>query len=219
MAQLCGLKCDLQQANIILHCEGMKMLCLAFSAASLVSLYAEDDAPVKPGFWKRTFQKTKDGVGAVWDATKGVGKKAAGVARAPFGRKVADESPGSAAWRNLTMSMTLEPARVRLPDVRIIEATVSVVNNGKPAVHLDFPSSLRIDIVVKAEGGKIVSRWSDDQPIEKEPGILIINPKERLEYSAKISTREMAVGKPFEIEAYFPSYERLHVSRTVVPER
>src|SRR4029077_14095624 len=114
--------------------------------------------------------------------------------------------------KNLAMSMKLEPAQVRLSDARVIEVTVSVVNNGKTTVHLEFPSSLRIDVVVKAEGGKIVSRWSDDQRIEKEPGILLINPKERLEYSAKISTREMTAGRPFEIEAYFPSYEKLRVS-------
>ena len=78
---------------------------------------------------------------------------------------------------------------------------------------------MRIDVVVKAEGGKIISRWSDDQRIEKEPGILLINPRERLEYSAKIATREMTAGRAFEIEAYFPSYDRLRVSRTVVPEK
>ena len=28
-----------------------------------------------------------------------------------------------------------------------------------------------------------------------------------------------AAGRPFEIEAYFPSYERLRASRAVTPER
>lgn len=117
------------------------------------------------------------------------------------------------------MTMKLDPPQVRLSDARVIEVIVSVVNHGKTAVHLEFPTSLRMEVVVKADGGKIVSRWSDDQRIEKEPGILLINPNERLEYSAKISTREMTAGRSFEIEAYFPSYERLRVSRTVVPER
>jgi hypothetical protein len=48
---------------------------------------------------------------------------------------------------------------------------------------------------------------------------MLINPRERLEYSAKISTREMKDGETFEIEAYFPGYEQMRVSRTVVPER
>ena len=108
---------------------------------------------------------------------------------------------------------------MRLPDTRVIEVTVTVANSGKKPVHLEFPSSLRMEVIVKTAGGKIVSRWSDDQPIEKEPSVMLINPHERLEYSAKISTREMTGGGTFEIEAYFPGYEQMRVSRTVVPER
>ena len=186
----------------------MKKLCLALSIAGIASLHAADEAPAKPGFFRRA-----------WEATKGVGKKTADVVTLPLRRKNDREASAPVTWKNLAVSMKLEPAQVRLSDARVIEVTVAVVNNGKAAVHLEFPSSLRIDVVVKAEGGKIVSRWSDDQRIEKEPGILLINPRERLEYSAKISTREMTAGKSFEIEAYFPSYEKLRASRTVLPER
>lgn len=203
-----GLKCDLQHANIGLHSAGMKMLCLALCIASLAPLHAQDDESPKPGFLKRAWQKTKD-----------VGKKTADAVSSPFGKKAPEEPSGTVAWKNLWVLMKLEPAQVRLSETRAIEVTVSVVNKGKSAVHLEFPNSLRMDVVVKAAGGKIVSRWSDDQPIEKEPGIMVINPKERLEYSAKISTREMKAGVTFEIEAYFPSYEQLRTSRTVVPEK
>jgi hypothetical protein len=197
----------------------MKKMCILSCIAAIVSLCAAEEAPAKPGFWKRAWGKTKDGVGSVWDATKGVGKKTADVVTAPFGKKGGQEPSGATAWRNLAMSVKLDPAKVRLSETRVIEVTVSVVNNGKTAVQLEFPNSLRVDVIVKDGGGKIISRWSDDQPIEKEPGILLINPKERLEYSAKVSTREMTAGKPFEIEAYFPSYDRLRTSRTVVPEK
>ena len=186
----------------------MRKLCFAFCVAALASSHAADDAPVKPGFLQRT-----------WNATKGIGKKTVDVLTPRIGGKKGGESPAVSQWRDLAVTMKLDPPQVRLSDARVIEVTVSVVNKGKTAVHLDFPSSLRMDVVVKAEGGKIVSRWSDDQPIEKEPGILLINPNERLEYSAKISTREMTAGRSFEIEAYFPSFERLRASRTVVPER
>ncbi|MEO6786468.1 MAG: BsuPI-related putative proteinase inhibitor [Chthoniobacteraceae bacterium] len=204
--------------NGIPQSAGMKKLCILACVAALASLRAADEAPAKPGFWKRAFGKTMDGVGSVWDATKSVGKKTADVVAAPFGKKGGKEGGEGTAWRNLAMSVKLEPAKVRLADTRVIEVTVSVVNKGKQAVQLEFPSSLRIEVIVKVEGGRIISRWSDDERIDKEPGILLINPGERLEYSAKISTREMTAGKPFEIEAYFPSYEKLRASRTVVPE-
>jgi Intracellular proteinase inhibitor len=209
----------LQHANIIGHIAGMKMFRLALCVAILAPLHADDVVPAKPGFWKRTFQKTKDGVGTVWDGTKSVGKKAAGVVTAPFGKKGSKDAATAIALQNLVMTMKIEPAQIRLPDTRMIEVTVSVVNNGKTAVHLEFPTSLRVDVLVKDERGKLLSRWSDDQPIEREPGLLLINPRERLEYSAKISTREMAAGRPFEIEAFYPSYEKLRVVRSVVPQR
>ena len=167
----------------------MKMLRLALCVAALAPLHADDAVPAKPGFWKRAFQKTKDGVGTVWDGTKSVSKKAAGVVAAPFGKKGSKDAATAIALQNLVMTMKIEPAQVRLPDTRAIEVTVSVVNSGKTAVHLEFPSSLRVDVILKDERGKMLSRWSDDQPIEKEPGLLLINPRERLEYSAKISTR------------------------------
>ncbi len=197
----------------------MKMLCLVLCAASVASLRADDGTLARPGFWRRTFQKTKDGVGTVWDATKGAGKKTADVVAAPFVRKAGKDPRDAAGARNLAMSMKLDPAKVRLPDTRVIEVTVTVVNSGRASVHLEFPTSQRMEVVVKNAGGKVVSRWSDDQPIEREPSVLLINPRERLEYSARISTREMAGGGRFEIEAYFPGYEQMRVSRTVVPER
>ena len=196
----------------------MKKLSIATLLAGAMLLRAADQVPAKPGFWKRLWGGATDGAGSVWDATKGAGKKAVNVVTAPFGRKGGREPGDATPSRNLAMSITLEPSRVRLTDTRVIEATVSVVNKGKHAVQLEFPTSLRIDVVVKAEGGRIISRWSDDQRIDREPGILTVNPGERLEYVARISTREMRAGKPFEIEAYFPSYERLRARRTVVPE-
>lgn len=194
--------------NIIGDTAGMKMIRFAVCFVALASLHADDVAPAKPGFWKRA-----------WDTTKGVGKKTTDVITSPFGKKGAKEPGAAIGWRNLTMTMKLDPAQVRLPDTRAVDVNVTVVNTGRTAVHLEFPSSLRVEVVVKDEHGKIVSRWSDDQPIEKEPNILLINPKEHLEYSAKISTREMSAGRPFEIEAFYPRYEKLRVSRTVVPSR
>ncbi len=197
----------------------MRILTVILFTAGIAAVHAADDAAAKPGLLKRLFEGTKDGAGTVWDATKNAGKKTAKVITSPFTKKGGNDAPAAAAWRNLSMTMKLEPAQVRLPDTRAVDVTVSVVNTGKTAVQLEFPNSLRVDVVVKGEGGRVLSRWSDDQRIDREPGILLINPKERLEYSAKISTREMSAGKTFEIEAYFPSYEKLRTSRFVLPQR
>ena len=197
----------------------MKIFRIALCVAALAPVCADDAPPARPGFWKRTFQNTKDGVGSVWDGTKSVGKKAAGVVAAPFGKKAGKDAATAIALQNLAVTMKLDPAQVRLPETRMLEVTVSVVNNGKTGVHLEFPTSLRVDVLVKDARGKLLSRWSDDQPIEKEPGMLLINPRERLEYSARISTREMTAGQAFEIEAFYPSYDKLRVVKVVTPVR
>lgn len=193
-----------------------KSALLLFLAATL---HAADAPPSKPGFLKRLFNGTKDGAASAWSATRSAGRKTVEVVKSPFARKGADEIPAAAAWKNLAVTMKIEPAEVRLPETRALDVTVSVVNSGKTAVQLEFPNSLRMEVVVKADGGRVVSRWSDDQRIENEPGILVINPKERLEYAARISTREMTAGKTFVIEAFFPSHERLRTSRVVTPRR
>jgi hypothetical protein len=188
----------------------MKKLCIALSLAVLAPMQAAEEAPARPGFFQRA-----------WQGTKKVGEKAAGVVASPFKKKSKgrEEIPATGAWKKLEITMKLDPAEVRLPDTRAVLVIVTVVNKGKDAVQLEFPSSLRIDVVVNSETGQTLSRWSDDQRIDKEPAILVINPEERLEYNARISTREMTAGGRFEIEAYFPSYEGLRVRKTVVPVR
>jgi hypothetical protein len=186
----------------------MKKLWIVLLLAGLVPMQAAAEEPASPGFFRR-----------IWQGTKRVGEKTADVVKAPFRKKGAEEIPAKGAWRKLEMTMKLDPPEVRLPNTRVVDVVVLVVNKGKEAVQLEFPSSLRIDVVVKNETGRILSRWSDDQRIDREPAILLINPKERLEYNARISTRDMSGGGRFEIEAYFPSYEGLRTSRMVTSVR
>jgi Intracellular proteinase inhibitor len=163
------------------------------------------ERPRKPGFWERAWGSTIKGtrrVGSVLNPFDGGGDKPA---------------ESKLGWRNLAMSLTLDPAAVKLPDTRAVRVTLTVINKGKMAVQLEFPTTQRIEVLIKSENGNVISKWSDDQKVEKEEGFLVINPSERLEYSATISTREMAVGKSYIIEAYFPDFDQLRASRTVSP--
>ena len=159
----------------------------------------------KPGFWERA-----------WDSSiKGTQRVGRTITR-PFRRS--DEKPGELlGWRNLAMSMTMDPDSVKLADTRAIRVGVSVINKGEAAVQLDFPTTQRIELLLKSEDGKVISKWSEDQKVEKEQGFLVINPGERLEYTANISTREMKGGSTYIIEAYFPDFEQLRTTRMVSP--
>jgi len=197
----------------------MTKLLAAVFLVSLLPAHADDDPAPKPNLLQRMWQSTKNGAGRAWDSTKKAGGKAADAVKSPFQRGKKDDSEGKAGWRKLAMTMIMEPPLVKIGETRVIELTVAVVNKGKQPVRLDFPDSKRIDVLVKNDAGKVLSRWSEDQRIEKEPGFVLINPGERIEYFANISTREMREGKQFTIEAFFPGYEQLRASHAVQPRR
>jgi hypothetical protein len=83
--------------------------------------------------------------------------------------------------------------------------------------QLHFPTSQRVDAVVKNTAGKVVEHWADDHRFENEPGIVAINPGERLEYHLNVATRELSAGSEFTVEGFFPNYEPLRASAKVVP--
>ena len=186
----------------------MKKLLAAALLIPFAVARAADEKPPTPGFWERAWESTKKGTGRV-----------VGVAKAPLRKFDPANADASAGLRDLAATLTLEPRVVRFPDTRVLEITFVVTNKGRRAVELQFPTSQRIEVLVKNEAGKVLSRWSDDQPVEKEPGFLLVNPGERLEYEAKISTREMAPGQSFQIEVFLPSYESIRASKTVAPVR
>jgi hypothetical protein len=186
----------------------VKKLLLAVFLFPLAVAHGADDPQPKPGF-----------LGRLWGSTKRVGEKTADVVKSPFRKSAPKDSTARTDWQSLTMTMQLDPAVVKFPETRVLEVTIAVSNKSRKAVQMDFPTSQRIEVLVKNETGRILSRWSDDQRLEKEPGFVLVNPGERLEYAARISTREMVAGLPCQIEAFFPGYDRLRISRTVTPTR
>lgn len=179
-------------------------------AATVAPAAAEPEAPRerKPGFWERAWASGKKTTGRVWGTTKKVGNVF------HRGKSKSDDQGG---WHQLSMSMTLDPVTVKLPDAKSVRVSVVVVNTGKTATQLDFPTTQRIEVVLKNDSGKVVSKWSEDQKLDEEQGFLVVNPEERLEYTATISTREMQAGQTYLIEAFFPNFDQLRASRTVVP--
>ena len=198
---------------------GMKKLLLAVILISPATVRSADEAPAKPGFFERAWQSTKNGSGRLWGSTKRAGEKTVEAAKAPFRKGEPKDPDAKGAWSQLAMTMTLEPSVVKLPETKVIQVTVAVVNKGRQAVQLEFPSSQRIEVLVKNEAGRLLARWSDDQRLDKEPGFILLNPRERIEYDARVSTRDMMAGQSYQIEAFFPSFDRLHATRSITPLR
>ena len=139
----------------------------------------------------------------------------------PFGGGTAEAAPKAkdANFKGLEISLTLEPASLKLSDTREIKVTVALANKGKKLVQLDFPATQRIEVLVKNKAGKRVVQWSEDQVFTNDPTLVAINPKERLEYSANIPTRDLVAGETYTIEAFFPNFDQLRKTQTITPEK
>jgi len=184
------------------------LLIAALVSASLPLAAAEEKkkepatVESQPGWLKRTAR-------AVW----------------PFGKKPGDApttpmpkgAQAGKAWKDLVPTILIEPMPLKLGDVRTVKVTLQLANRGKKLQQLDFPTTQRIEVLVKDATGKLIERWSEDQAFQNEPTLVAINPGERLEYMANVATRDLHAGQAFTIEGFFPNYEQLRATKTITP--
>ncbi len=117
------------------------------------------------------------------------------------------------------LALDVAPLPVKLSESRQIRVTLVLTNKSKSFVHLEFPTTQRIEILIRDKAGKLVTQWSEDQSFANEPSYIAINPGERVEYSESVPTREMSAGQPYTLEGFFPNYDDLKTTRTIVPEK
>ena len=98
---------------------------------------------------------------------------------------------------------------MKLGEVRQIQVTFTVRNNGKKAASFKFPTSQTIEILLRDPAtGKSVSAWSTDRTFDPQPRYVALNAKERLEFNEPITTRDLKPGKTYTLEAYFVGYDQ-----------
>jgi hypothetical protein len=130
------------------------------------------------------------------------------------------EKPKTIRVKDLTLEMHLSPLPLDLSDTRQLKVALLVLNRSRRSVHLEFPTTQRIEILVRdAQTNKLVTQWSEDQSFSNEPAFLTINPGERVEYNATISTRDLAAGRPYTVEVFFPNFDKLRLQQTIVPQK
>ncbi len=113
--------------------------------------------------------------------------------------------------------LAIEPATFSLDDRREITVTFTVFNRTQRLVKMDFPTSQRIEILVRDGSGKVIEKWSDDRAFTDQSGVVMINPGERLQYEEKIATRDMQPGQTYTIEASMANNPEYTRTATVTP--
>jgi hypothetical protein len=162
-----------------------------------MALPAAEEAPVptpKPSMWNRMLH--------------------------PFGGSKPKEPKERATnFRQLEMGLLVEPNPVKISDNRQIKVTLTLTNKGGKMAQLDFPTSQRVEVLLKAKDGKTIEQWSQDQAFTNEPTLVTINPNERLEYSVNVATRDMVAGESYTVEGFFPNFDALRKARTIAAEK
>ena len=104
-------------------------------------------------------------------------------------------------YYGLEMRVKVNPDVIRLSEARTLEVHLQLINRSKKSVNLIFNDSRKYDFVLRDVSGKKLAQWSDDQPVNQNPGYVIINPGERAEFVGNVSTRDMVAGRTYTLEA------------------
>ena len=118
-------------------------------------------------------------------------------------------------FKNLQIGLKIDPSTGKLSEVRELKLTVTLLNQDRKLIRLDFPTTQRISALIKNSAGKVILNWADDQKFTPEPSLVVINPQERLEYLLTLSTRDFVAGETYFIEAFFPNFEKLRTSKSL----
>ncbi len=114
-------------------------------------------------------------------------------------------------------ALKVDPATFSLDDRREITVTFTVENRTNKLVKLDFPTSQRIEILVRDSSGKVIEKWSDDRAFQDVSGVVMINPGEHIQYEEKIATRDMQPGQTYIVEASMANNPEFTKTATVKP--
>jgi hypothetical protein len=104
-----------------------------------------------------------------------------------------------------------------LEERREISASLSVTNQGNRLLALEFPTEQRYEFVIRDSAGAVIERWSDDRTFGQEQGVIMVNPGERIEYTATLSTREMKEGQEYVLEGSIAAHPDFTHQVTLTP--
>ncbi len=116
----------------------------------------------------------------------------------------------------LTIQVKPEPDFL-LAERREISATLTITNHSRKLLRLFFPTTQRFDFVIFDESGREVERWSNDRAFETKEGVVMINPNEKVEYSAFLPTRELQAGQTYTLQAQIAGNEEFSTTILLKP--
>ncbi len=112
---------------------------------------------------------------------------------------------------------TMEKESLSLSEERRFRVYAAVLNRSSTLAALSFADSQRVEAELFAPDGTQLFKWSDDHLIEPEPGVVTINPGEKLFYKVEIPTRGMVPNQPHRLVLQMQGHDRLRSELIVTP--
>ena len=104
----------------------------------------------------------------------------------------------------LVLEVKASPDPLKLGETREISVNIIVRNLAGNSTTLKFPTTQILEIALRdVATDTVVSKWSTDRSFSDDRRIIPINKGEHLEYTEPITTRELKVGTPYNLEVYF----------------
>lgn len=150
-------------------------------------------------------------IGRMWESTQKLNPLNRGLKP----REMKERKPLN--LKSLVASVVVDPVAPKLSEQRQMSVTLRLTNKGKRIAQLEFPTTQRVEGVIRNKLGNVIERWSEDHSFEKNAGVVSINAGERVEYTMNIATREMTAGETYVVEAHLVEYETLRGSTNVTP--
>ena len=129
----------------------------------------------------------------------------------PFSSGTRFPEYGDPRLRGLALRLELSPQPVRLSEVRLLEVKVTLTNLSKRPIDLQFPTEQRIEIYLLSSTERVLTKWSDNHAFKENPGTILINPEEHIEYNERIATRDLTPNTVFIADVFFPRYPDLRI--------
>ncbi|MDQ2868630.1 MAG: BsuPI-related putative proteinase inhibitor [Verrucomicrobiota bacterium] len=134
----------------------------------------------------------------------------------PFGAPKRAPKYSDPRLRGLLLEISSATEPVRLSEVRQMRVRAVLSNISGAATTLDFPTEQRIEIQLLNPVGEVLTKWSDNRVFAQQNGTLVVNPGENIVYEEGIATRELAPGKVYTVEVFFPRYPELRARQKFI---
>src|SRR5438105_10090453 len=88
--------------------------------------------------------------------------------------------------RGLALDLLVMPQTAKLSESRQLDIKLTMTNQSKRTITLDFPTNQHIEIYLMNTAENFLTKWTDNHATAETPGTVVINPQAHIKYNELI---------------------------------